>query len=208
MRVSAETKEATRQRILEVGQELFRSRGFEATTTRDIAKAAAIASGTLFNYFPTKEAIVAALVRSAVDDAQRELDSQLEETSSLEEALFAYVAAELRHLKPFRKYLAPLLETMLSPLASAASQPEGEALRLRHLETLAALAERHSLGESLPAIAWQLYWSLYVGVLAFWTQDSSPKQEDTLALLDESVQMFAAWIHGQADNGQPKSRSK
>ena len=51
MRITAEEKDATRRRILDAAVQLFRTRGFEATTTRDIADAAGIATGTLFNYF-------------------------------------------------------------------------------------------------------------------------------------------------------------
>ncbi|HZU35991.1 MAG TPA: helix-turn-helix domain-containing protein [Gemmataceae bacterium] len=61
MRVTAVTKAATRQRILEAARQLFAAKGFEASTTRDIADAAGIASGTLFNYFTTKEALLASL---------------------------------------------------------------------------------------------------------------------------------------------------
>ena len=64
MRVTAEQKAITRRRILDVAVKLFRSNGYEATTTRDIAVAAEIATGTLFNYFPTKEAIVGSLVEA------------------------------------------------------------------------------------------------------------------------------------------------
>jgi AcrR family transcriptional regulator len=194
MRVTAITKQATRQRILEVAQGLFRSQGFEATTTRDIARAATIATGTLFNYFPTKEAIVASLVSDALSHAHEEFDRRAEQASSLEEALFAHVAAELRRMKPFRKYVGPLLETAFSPLASAASHPESEALRVRHLATVADLMTRHGFRDAMTSVACQLYWSLYIGVLAFWTQDTSPHQEDTLALLDESMRMFAGWL--------------
>src|SRR5688572_17157211 len=63
MRVTDETKNATRQRILDEAKKRFAQQGFEATTTRDIACAAGIAVGTLFNYFPTKESIVDYLVR-------------------------------------------------------------------------------------------------------------------------------------------------
>jgi len=65
MRVTSETKIATRQRILQAAQKLFAEEGFESATTRDIARAAKIAVGTLFNYFPTKEAIVECLVSEA-----------------------------------------------------------------------------------------------------------------------------------------------
>ena len=46
-------------------------------------------------------------------------------------------------------------------------------------------------------MALQLYWTLYTGVLAFWAKDTSPKQEDTLALLDESMTMFTDWLAKQ-----------
>jgi hypothetical protein len=38
----------------------------------------------------------------------------------------------------------------------------------------------------------QLYWTLYLGVVAYWAADDSPHQEDTLALLDRSTKLFAA----------------
>jgi hypothetical protein len=43
-----------------------------------------------------------------------------------------------------------------------------------------------------------MYWALYTGVLAIWAADKSPKQEDTLALLDQSLNMFAAWMRESA----------
>jgi AcrR family transcriptional regulator len=50
MRITIEEKNATRQRIIQAAVALFRTGGFEATTTRDIARASEIATGTLFNY--------------------------------------------------------------------------------------------------------------------------------------------------------------
>ena len=94
MRITAEEKEATRERIEAAALELFRTRGFEATTTRDIAKAAQIATGTLFNYFAAKEAIVAALAEEGLAKAQAAAEKQ-PAAETLEEDLFALVAAEL-----------------------------------------------------------------------------------------------------------------
>src|ERR671927_587 len=70
MRVTADVKAATRSRIVEAAQKLFARDGFEPTTTRDIAQAAHIAVGTLFNYFPTKESIVDFLVTEACTRAE------------------------------------------------------------------------------------------------------------------------------------------
>jgi hypothetical protein len=46
----------------------------------------------------------------------------------------------------------------------------------------------------LPAVLLQLYWTLHLGAFAFWASDGSPHQEDTLALLDRSLHLFAANI--------------
>jgi len=200
MRVTTETKNATRQRILEVAQKQFAKQGFEATTTRDIARAAQIAVGTLFNYFPTKEAIVEHLVGEAFANASAGLaveSAQSPSEASLEEDLFAHAAAILRKLKPFRKYLPAVLETSLSPLAVEQRGKE-PSLRMDHLETVSQIVSRRSLDEALSAVALQLYWTLFTGVLAFWSKDSSPRQEDTLALLDQSIDMFVLWLRGVA----------
>jgi AcrR family transcriptional regulator len=192
MRVTAETKAETRQRILDAARELFAASGYEAGTTRGIADAAGIATGTLFNYFASKEAILAALVAGAIAGIQGDFENRSVGAGSFEEELFAFVAAGLRKLKPWRKHLPVLLETALNPLTMAPAD-EAAAMRLSHLETVARLAKQHGLGD-LPAMALQLYWTLYIGLLMFWAQDDSPKQEDTLELLDSSLAMFTGWV--------------
>ena len=202
MRITAQAKAATKERILRAARRLFAENGYEATTTRDIAAAAGIASGTLFNYFPTKEAVVAALAADAIGDALPTSDSGGDAgapsggAETLEEDLFALIAAGLRRMKDLRRHLPALLETYLSPLA-AAPDAESTSLRVRHLEAVTALAARHGYGE-LPPTALQLYWTLYTGVLAFWANDRSPKQEDTLALVDDALDMFVGWLGQQA----------
>lgn len=195
MRITAEEKVATRQRILKAAIDAFRTRGFEATTTRDIAREAGIASGTFFNYFETKEAVVAVLAEEALYKARGDFAQQAVD-GDLDEQLFALVAAELRQLRPLRKFITPLLETALSPLAANRSA-NGEALRVEHLELVADLARRHGIADLSP-VSLQVYWALYTGVLAHWAGDKSPKQEDTLALLDQSLAMFAGWLRSEA----------
>jgi AcrR family transcriptional regulator len=193
MRITAEAKSATRRRILDAAIQAFRKRGFESTTTRDIAAAAGIATGTLFNYFATKEAIVEFLAAEALAQAKSRFDRDAPE-GELVEALFAYVAAELRQLKPLRTFITPLLETSLSSLARPSDS--NNALRAEHMETVAGLARGHGFPDLSP-VALQVYWTLYIGVLAFWAADKSPKQEDTLALLDQSLTMFVAWLRSE-----------
>jgi AcrR family transcriptional regulator len=54
--------------ILAAALELFQENGFEEVTTNDIASRAHIPIGSLYRYYPNKEAIVAALTELYVDD--------------------------------------------------------------------------------------------------------------------------------------------
>jgi AcrR family transcriptional regulator len=201
MRVTAETKAATREAILQSARRLFAEQGFDATTTRDIAQEAEIASGTLFNYFKTKEAIVAGMANEALADGLAIGDAA--DAESLEEGLFSLIAVSLRKLKPLRKYLPALLTTSLSPLAN--DSDGGASLRLTHLEAVARIATKHGYRELSP-VALQLYWTLYIGVLVFWADDKSPKQEDTLALIDDSLDMYVTWLRNHSSNENKPTR--
>ena len=195
MRVTAEAKAATRERILRAAYELFTMRGFEATTTRDIAQASDIAVGTLFNYFETKEAIIATLTTQAMVVVCEELERKPPDVELFEEALFYFISSGLKKLQPLRKQLNALVETTLSPLVSVASQ-DANSIRVLHLETISKLAREYGIGD-LPPVALQLYWTLYTGVLVYWANDQSSKQELTLALLDQSLAMFMGWLNNQ-----------
>jgi AcrR family transcriptional regulator len=202
MRITAQAKQETEQRIIDAAVRLFRSQGFEATTTRDIARAAGIATGTLFNYFPTKEAIVVSLAGQALTKSLVAFGAGTR-AATLEESLFTLVAHDLRQLKSIRKFIRPVLESALSPLAIASDN--AQSLKLAHLEAVVAIAGQHNLSEPSSA-ALHLYWTLYTGVLAFWASDSSPKQEDTLALLDDSMSMFAGWLRMQSPDENSRRR--
>ena len=54
----ARKKEDTRQKIISAAMSAFKMRGFDATTMEQIAADADIAKGTLYHYFPVKEAII------------------------------------------------------------------------------------------------------------------------------------------------------
>ena len=194
MRVTAETKQETRQRILDAARKLFSEKGFAGTTTRDLAGEASIATGTMFNYFASKEGLALAIVDTSLEAARREFLESRHDGESLEEALFAHVAITLRHLRPHRAYLSDVVESTLSPFNRSSGAEASAGLRVRHLETVQALIEALA-SKSTPrpsAVTMHLYWTLYLGVLAFWAKDESPKQEDSLVLLDQALRLFVS----------------
>jgi len=191
MRVTAEKKQQTRQCILESARKLFNDKGFEQTTTRHLARQAGIAIGTVFNYFPSKEALGMALVAEALDSAQEDFERQRRRDGSLEEVLFGNVMAGLRKLSAYRNSVGPIIEHGLSPFTTVNSG-EGQRLRAEHLQTVAELIARDERAPTPSYVALHLYWTLYLGVLAFWSGDESPNQEDTLVVLDQSLRLFVS----------------
>jgi hypothetical protein len=95
--------------------------------------------------------------------------------------------------------LPVVLDTSLSPLAvnDAGDRPS---LRAAHLETVCRIASCHGLQDALTTLAIQMYWTLFTGILAFWAKDRSPRQEDSLALVDQSLSMFVGWLTTQANH--------
>ena len=202
MRITAQAKQETRQRILRCAHKLFLDKGLAATTTRDVAAGAGIATGTLFNYFASKEALAMTLLAEALEQGTSAWNGRRPTGAALDEALFALVAALLRSLAPHRSYVGDVLATAMSPFTRASVSREGVSFRAEHLQTVREilLAQRPELaaGAGPSFVSMHLYWTLFLGVLAFWSSDDSPHQEDSLAVLDQSLQLFAASLTGTA----------
>jgi AcrR family transcriptional regulator len=86
-----------RARLLAVAQDVFARQGSSAST-EDIARAAGVGIGTLFRHFPTKEALLQAVLLARL----RQLTDQAEQLSAADdpgaafEAFFTQVIAEAR----------------------------------------------------------------------------------------------------------------
>jgi AcrR family transcriptional regulator len=202
MRVTKKTKEKTRKTIVDTARKLFIKKGFDETTTRDIAAGSGIAAGTLFNYFSSKESLGMEIIAEALEAARDDYEKLRRGKEALEEDLFLYVVTGLNRLEPHRKYLAQVVETALSPFTGSAGNEAAERARITHLEEVTALLQMNDKAGQPSFVAIHLYWTLYLGVLAFWSQDTSPDQEDTLVLLDQSMRLFTASLetnHSRAE---------
>lgn len=64
VRIAAEDR---RQQIVDVARELFARRGFEGTTTRELAEHAGINEALIFRHFPSKEELYWAVLQNMID---------------------------------------------------------------------------------------------------------------------------------------------
>lgn len=196
MRITQQAKEENRRKILASAATLFHEQGYEKTTTRDISMACGMAKGTLFNYFPSKETLAMTMVAEAMEQGRLRYLNRKKGDETLVEELFLFIASELRALQPFRTYIGPVLESSMSVFSKQAICPAGEKARQDHLQTVGGIISSHDYTLIPDSIAVTLYWSLYLGVLAHWSKDGSDKQQETLALLDYSINLFALTISG------------
>ena len=77
----------TRERLYRAALELFGERGFLETTVEDITEAADVGKGTFFNYFPTKEHVLAAYGGERIAAVERALEKARTTTGSVLDVL-------------------------------------------------------------------------------------------------------------------------
>jgi AcrR family transcriptional regulator len=188
----AQNKEAIRKRIVTAALTLFQTKGFDATTTKAIARKAGIAEGTVFNYFRTKEDIALHFFEQEVDQAIASVrENPRLRKAPLEEKLFALVHSQLEFLAPYEKFIGAAFIHALKPASPLGIfSHRAQELRHRYVGFVQEL-----LDESLPknqyspltSLAPEVFWIYYLGALLYWLHDSSPGKQNTLAFLDRSL---------------------
>jgi TetR/AcrR family fatty acid metabolism transcriptional regulator len=104
--------ELRRETILDAAVEVFAAKGFGHASVRDVARAAGIADGTLYNYFRSKDELLLALLDRLNESERRPAD--LAGASDLEGFLPGYLRHRLDLLAADRDLLRALLPELLS----------------------------------------------------------------------------------------------
>jgi AcrR family transcriptional regulator len=90
----------TRASILAAASHVFEAKGYTRTTMADIAEAAEVSLGTVYQYFHDRTDVVAALVRAALRQMQRRADVEWRVTegrAGLERVLLGFVTSYAEH---------------------------------------------------------------------------------------------------------------
>lgn len=186
-------KEQTRKRIVDAALHLFETKGFEAATTKQIARRAGVAEGTVFNYFETKEDIALHFFEREVDHAIATVRGRKAlRKAPLEEKLFALVESQIEYLAPYEKFIGAAFVRALQPSSKLGFSLQALALRTRYLAFVQELIEESLPARSANAMTWiapQAFWIYYLGVLLYWLHDSSAGKQHTLAFLDRSLRL-------------------
>lgn len=90
--------ESARGKLLQTAAHLFRSKGYERTTVRDLASAVGIQSGSIFHHFKSKDEILKAVMEETILYNTALMRSALEQSSNPREQLLALIRCELQSI--------------------------------------------------------------------------------------------------------------
>ena len=189
--------ESTRSRILAAALDLFRERGFDQTTMRDIANGAEVAIGAAYYYFESKEALVMAFYQESNAAMHERIEAALERKTDLKARLRAVVDVKFQYFAPNRKFLGALLrhaadpEHPLSPFSR-----ETREIRERDMQHFSEALDGSNLRlpEDLRPHLPKLLWLSQMGLILFWIYDRSEGQARTERLVEKSLGIVASLL--------------
>ena len=132
-------RQAVRDQILRTAADLFRERGYRASTLDDIARRLGMSKASLYAYFRAKDEMLAAISRETIESFTRELALVLRSTLAPEEKLRRVVRQHVRFVIANRSFLTVFFS-------------EEASLSARYARQLAAQKDRYDKGvESIVA---------------------------------------------------------
>jgi AcrR family transcriptional regulator len=160
-----------RNRLFRAAIELFATRGFTATTVEDITRAAEVAKGTFFNYFPTKEMLLTELEEFRLDIMRAALNQARQTRLPLRNVLRQLLVTLMEEPGRSRARARCMLLSALGT-EQVARMVEGIITRGRQYltETIAIGQRRGEIRRDWPAseLARQ-FQQAFFGVLHLWT---------------------------------------
>jgi AcrR family transcriptional regulator len=104
---------ARKAQILKAAETVFSEKGYERATTREIAHAADVSEGTLYNYFGSKSDLLDAVAKSFAHDIVTEINTL--EADNLHDMMAELLTARLRSGRERRLLMLFLFEARLNP---------------------------------------------------------------------------------------------
>ncbi len=197
LNVATPKAEETRERILDAALKLFRERGFDETTMRDIAAAAGVATGAAYYYFRSKEELVMAFYVRTAEEARDIIPSEIAKSRDLRKRIQSIIDLKLQQFAEHRRLMVALVRIGIDPQHPLS--PFGEETQTMRDESieffrLAIADAKPSVPKDLAADLPRLLWLYLMGVILFWIFDESRDQRKTRVLLDGTLDLMVRLI--------------
>lgn len=177
--------------IYETAMNLFREKGFEATTMRGISKAAKISLGSAYHYYPSKVAIVFDYYHRSQEHHEAVVDEVLGAAGNdVAERLANLVRAKVDLVRGDRQLLGHIAAAVVTPGDQlSAFAPETRDIRERSIALFDRALGDLQLGAHRRAIT-VLLWVAHLGVMLYLVHDESENQAATDALIGSVAQQL------------------
>jgi AcrR family transcriptional regulator len=186
---TATKAEQTKRRILETALDLFRDKGFDPTTMRDIAAACEMAVGTAYHHFDSKEAIVAAYYEEVQAEHSARVAAFLQQKHSLKQKLERVFLTKLEIVSNDQKLLSVIMRYVGDSMHPLSIFGAGTAhLRQAGVDAFRLALEGEKLPEEMSELAPVAFWALQMGMLLYFLHDSS-KGEQTKKLVSSALEL-------------------
>lgn len=184
--------ERTRAAIVQAALTLFRERGYQGTTMREVAATAGVSTGNAYYYFRSKEELVQGFYDHLADEHATASAPVLAATTDFGRRLLGVLDAWLEVARPYHEFagrffaVAAQPDNPLSPFSEESSPAMRTAVGV-FAEVLAGSDVRPDprLVPHLP----ELMWLYHLGVILYWVHDGSPDQARTRELVARTVPM-------------------
>jgi AcrR family transcriptional regulator len=182
--------EQTRQHIFLCALDLFREKGFDATTMQDVATRADVAKGAAYYYFPSKEAIIQAYYEQVQADQERICADAFDRTENLKSRLKTAMHAKFDMAKDDRKLLGVVFRYTGEPGHPLSCLGVGtEEIRRRSMDVFRLAIECEKLPNDLNLLLPVALWALQMGLLVMFLYDDSAQQSRTSRLADGAIDL-------------------
>jgi AcrR family transcriptional regulator len=182
--------EQTRRHIFECALELFREKGFEATTMQDVAARAEVVKSAAYYYFPSKEAIIQAYYEAVQGEQERICDEVFAASRKLRERLKAAMDTKFDLAVADRRLLGVVFRYSGEPEHPLSCLGPGTAeIRQRAMVIFRKAIAEERLPEDLQELLPVALWALQMGLLVMFLYDDSEGQRRTRRLADGAVDL-------------------
>jgi AcrR family transcriptional regulator len=186
----------TRTRLFNAALELFRRKGFDAATMRDIASESHLALGAAYYYFPSKDAIVMDYYNSSILEHEKRVQAGLAQATNLRERLTLVMQTKLDLLREDRPLLQGLFRFAGSPHHPLSMFSSGTLEQRQKSIAIfrAVVDEEEHLPEDLRELLPPALWVLHLAILLYFVHDDSPGQERTRRLAEGAMALLAQLV--------------
>lgn len=187
--------EETRERILEAALQLFREKGFDETTMRDVAAAAEMSTGAAYYYFRSKEELVMALYVRSAEEKRTFLPDAIAASGDLKKRLRAVIDANFQQFADHRRLFRALARIGMDPSHPLSPfAKETAPMRDEGIDYFRTALDGTKVPKDLAGILPRLLWLHQLGLILFWVYDESPSQRRTTRLVDGSLDLVVRLI--------------